>query len=198
MSKRDTIPKSTSRKFPGPCPCFDGVRWDELDINGKQWPVLADGTDSQIIHQTEFKRGKGRFHFFDWKETKELVENRDDYPYILTTGRILEHYNCGTMTRRTDNALLADKDLLAIHPRDAKKKNIEEGDKVRLYSARGEVLLTARISEEVKPGILYTTFHFPEFMVNNVTSDQHDEESLCPEYKVSSVDFEKASVPTPV
>ena len=173
-------------------PFFKGVKWDELGDNGKQWPVLEDGDDTQIIHQETFKRGKGKFHFFDWKETEELVENSEKFPYILTTGRILEHYNCGTMTRRTANAELLSEDTLVIHPKDATGKGIGDEDRVRLFSSRGEVTLRARLSDEVNPGILYTTFHFPEHMVNRVTSDVTDEESLCPEYKVAAVDFEKA------
>ncbi|MEM7392787.1 MAG: molybdopterin dinucleotide binding domain-containing protein, partial [Verrucomicrobiota bacterium] len=175
-------------------PFFAGVRWDELGENGKQWPVKPDGTDTKIVHQDQFKRGKGKFHYFDWKESRELVDNKDKFPYVLTTGRVLEQYNCGTMTRRTFNSQIVDRDLLVINPGDAKSKGIEDGDIVRLFSVRGEVDLESRISEEVKPGTLYTTFHFPEAMVNYVTSDQHDEESMCPEYKVTSVDFEKAKL----
>lgn len=174
-------------------PFFKGICWDELGKNGKQWPVAEDGTDTQIMHRDTFKRGKGKFHYFDWVETEEMKNNHDDYPFILTTGRILEHYNCGTMTRRTGNKEIVGKDVLAINLKDAADKGIESGDKVRIFSARGEVRLDAIVSDEVKPGILYTTFHFPEHMVNQVTSEETDEESLCPEYKVSAVNFEKAS-----
>ncbi len=174
-------------------PFFKGARWDELGENGKQWPILEGGQDTEIMHQGEFKRGKGKFHYFDWVESAEVTRHHGDaFPFILTTGRILEHYNCGTMTRRTGNSEIASEDWLSINPEDAKAKGIGEGDAVRLFSARGEVFLHARVSNEVKPGILYTTFHFPEFMVNQVTSTEHDEESMCPEYKVSCVDVEKA------
>ena len=73
------------------------------------------------------------------------------------------------------------------------KKKIKENDKVRLFSSRGEAVLKARISDEVNEGILYTTFHFPEIMVNNITGDITDEDSLCPEYKVAAVDLEKVN-----
>ena len=114
-----------------------------------------------------------------------------EFPFILTTGRVLEHYNCGTMTRRTGNAQIVTEDLLAIHPEDAARKGIADGDIVRVFSARGEVRMKARISDEVKPGILYTTFHFPENLVNVVTSSECDEDTMCPEYKVVAVDVEK-------
>jgi formate dehydrogenase major subunit len=174
-------------------PFFKGVRWEELGDNGKQWPVLEDGSDTKIMHTETFKRGKGKFHYFDWIESGEVTTHASSFPFILTTGRNLEHYNCGTMTRRTSNVEITTKDILAINPKDASAKGIESGDAVRVFSARGEVTLEAAVSDEVKSGVLYTTFHFPEFMVNNVTSEEKDAESLCPEYKVSSVDFEKVS-----
>ena len=173
-------------------PFFAGVSWDTLGDDGKQWPVQPDGTGTEIIHVDGFKRGKGKFHFFDWKESPELVEFSEVYPFILTTGRILEHYNSGTMTRRTSNEQIVSEDLLAIHPDDAAVHQIVDGGKVRLFSARGEVTMTAQISQEVTPGILYTTFHFPDIMVNYITGDACDEESLCPEYKVVAVNIEKA------
>ena len=83
--------------------------------------------------------------------------------------------------------------MLTIHPEDATRKHIQHGDKVRLFSARGEVELHAVVSEDVKPGILYTTFHFPEAMVNNVTGAGCDADTLCPEYKVIAADVERVS-----
>jgi formate dehydrogenase major subunit len=176
-------------------PFFKGITWANLDINGKQWPVQEGGVDTQILHQTEFKRGKGHFHYFDWKESTELKTNGAEFPFILTTGRILEHYNCGTMTRRTGNSEIVVQDYLSLNPADAQRKSIRTGDRVRLSSARGEVELEARVTDEVKPGILYTTFHFPEHLVNVVTSSECDEDTMCPEYKVVAVDVERVSAP---
>ena len=178
-------------------PFFAGVAWDTLGDDGKQWPVLADGTDTRIIHVDGFKRGKGRFHYFDWKESRELVEYAETYPFILTTGRLLEHYNSGTMTRRTSNETIVSEDVLLIHPADAESRSISSGDLIKLSSARGEAEMKARVSEKVKPGVLYTTFHFPEIMVNTITGDACDEESLCPEYKVVAVNIEKAGQAVP-
>ncbi|MDA0989592.1 MAG: formate dehydrogenase subunit alpha, partial [Verrucomicrobia bacterium] len=177
-------------------PFFRGVKWDELGDNGKQWPVLADGTDTQIMHIEQFKRGRGKLHFYEWEESTEILDNGAEFPFILTTGRKLEHYNCGTMTRRTANNEILTEDTLEIHPRDALKKGIEDGDWVRLFSKRGEVKLRAMRTRTVKPGILYTTFHFPEQLVNYVTSDVADRDTLCPEYKVVAVDIERIA-PTP-
>ena len=159
---------------------------------GKQWPVMDNGNDTQILHQTDFKRGLGKFHFYAFEESKELEKWLPEFPLILTTGRDLEHYNCGTMTRRTPNQQLHDQDTLWIHPADAKERGIGDDVKVRLFSARGEIELKASISLNIKPGVLRTTFHFPELMVNRITSDVVDKETLCPEYKVVSVNVEVA------
>jgi predicted molibdopterin-dependent oxidoreductase YjgC len=95
------------------------------------------------------------------------------------------------MTRRTENNTIVFEDVLDINPLDAEAKGIQTGDSVRLFSARGEAILKARHSDEVKAGVLYTTFHFPELMVNRIGSDEADSVTLCPEYKVTAVNFEK-------
>jgi formate dehydrogenase major subunit len=173
-------------------PFFAGIKWDRLGINGLQWPVAPDGTDTEVLHTETFKRGKGLFEFKEWEETEELVQHAADYPYILTTNRELEHYNCGAMTRRTANNQLLKDDYLMIHPDDAATHLILDGDYVCLESPRGKVDVKARITGEVKPGILSTTFHFPEIMINNLTGDVHDSEAKCPEYKVVAVRIRKS------
>lgn len=173
-------------------PFFKGVTWDRLGKNGLQWPVSEDGTDTQILHTEDFTIGKGQLSNFDFKESMEIVAHGKDYPFILTTNRDLEHYNCGAMTRRTNNVLINTEDVLWINPIDAEGKGINDGDLVCVESARGKVDIRANVTEDVRPGVLSTTFHFPEIMVNNITSDIHDSEALCPEFKVVSVDFRKA------
>jgi formate dehydrogenase major subunit len=173
-------------------PFFAGVTWENLGENGKQWPVKKDGTDTEILHLKEFQRGKGKFHYFDWIESSETKTNGKEYPYIITTNRELEHYNSGTMTRRTGNVEILTEDVLMIHPADAKKNLIDEGDMVCVESPRGKVDIKARITDEVKPGILSTTFHFPEVLLNLITSDVHDTEAKCPEYKIVAVTIRKS------
>ena len=173
-------------------PFFAGITWDRLGNNGLQWPVALDGTDTQILHQTEFKIGKGQFIFNNWRETEELVSHAKDYPYILTTNRELEHYNCGAMTRRTGNVEILKDDYLMINPEDATKHFISEGDYVCLESPRGKVDVKAKITNQVKSGVVSTTFHFPEIMINNITGDVHDSEAMCPEYKVVAVKIRKS------
>ncbi len=168
-------------------PFFAGITWENLRDNGKQWPVAADGTDTRILHRQQFKLPKGRFYFYAFQETPELLEHSAEYPYILTTSRRLEHYNCGSMTRRTANVELLDHDALLINPEDAKREGVTDGTCIRLRSAYGETQLNIQISDEVKPGILFTTFHFPEIAINHLTSGIRDQESMTPEYKVVAV-----------
>ncbi len=172
-------------------PFFKGVTWEGLGTQGLQWPVNEDGIDTKILHQKEFSRGKGKFHYFDFKESRELEKHQDEYPFILTTSRELQHYNAATMTRRTANNEILNKDVLMVNPKDALSKKLKTGDFTKITSHRGDVTLEIEVTKKVKPGILRTTFHFPEALVNMVTSAETDEETKCPEYKIVAVDIEK-------
>src|SRR6056300_970023 len=174
-------------------PFFKGVTRERLGKFGLQWPVKEDGTDTQILHTETFKIGKGRLKNFDWKESTEVKTNKKDYPLILTTSRVLQHYNAATMTRRTKNINIVDEDILLIHPKDAADRDLNTGDIGRLYSGRGEVALKVEVTDKVKQGIVFTTFHFPEHMVNMVTGHGKDEETMCAEHKVSAVEVQKIS-----
>ena len=173
-------------------PFFKGIKWEELGENGKQWPVAEDGKSTDMIHIHEFKRGKGHIQFFNWRETEEITQHGNEFPYIITTNRDLEHYNCGAMTRRTGNVEINSEDVLLINPQDAEDNGIKDGDMVCVTSARGKVDIKARITDQVNPGVMSTTFHFPEIMVNMITSDVHDSEAKCPEYKVVAVKIRKS------
>lgn len=117
--------------------------------------------------------------------TEEKVNRR--FPLILTTGRILSQYNVGAQTRRTDNVRWHDEDRLEIHPHDAQERGIADGDWVGIVSRAGETVLRARVSERMQPGVVYTTFHFPESGANVITTDNSDWATNCPEYKVTAV-----------
>ncbi len=169
-----------------------GLTWEGLGKNGLQWPIKEDGTDTKMLHiNGAFKKGKGKFHHFDFEESPEIVEHGIKYPFILTTGRELEHYNSGTMTRRTDNQELLAKDYLEVHPKDALEKGIKDDETVRIFSDRGSVNIPVKYSKKVKRGILRTTFHQPEVFINIITGSVGDKETMTPEYKVVAVDFEK-------
>ncbi|MBL0340363.1 MAG: formate dehydrogenase subunit alpha [Bacteroidetes bacterium] len=185
-------PKTLLEEISQIVPFFAGVKWDELGENGKQWPVLPDGSDTEILHTETFKRGRGKFQVASWKESEEIVNHGAEFPYILTTNRELEHYNCGTMTRRTGNVEIITDDVLLINPSDAKNHLINDGDMVCISSARGKIDVKAKITDEVREGVLSSTFHFPEVRMNDLTSSVSDSEAMCPEYKVVAVNIRKS------
>ncbi|MBU6252733.1 MAG: formate dehydrogenase subunit alpha, partial [Alphaproteobacteria bacterium] len=177
-------------------PSFAGVSFDRLDQEGSlQWPVNESAPDgSPIMHIDGFVRGKGKFVVTDYVPTDERTGPR--YPLLLTTGRILSQYNVGAQTRRTDNVLWHEEDLLEIHPVDAENRGIKTGDWVRLASRAGETTLRATVTERVAPGVVYTTFHHPMTQANVVTTDYSDWATNCPEYKVTAVQISPSNGPT--
>ena len=186
-------PKTMLEEISQIVPFFTGVKWEGLGQQGKQWPVAPGGQDTKILHvDGKFKRGKGKFFFKEFLESTEIQENGKDFPLILTTNRTLEHYNAGTMTRRTPNKDIILEDVVMINPADAEVHFIHDGDWVCIESARGKVDIKALVTDEVKPGVISTTFHFPEHNINLVTSSVHDSEALCPEYKVVAVRIRKS------
>jgi formate dehydrogenase major subunit len=169
-------------------PTFAGVSYEKLERLGSiQWPCNAaapEGTPTMHVHQ--FVRGKGKFCLTEYVPTSERSTSR--FPLILTTGRVLTQYNVGAQTRRTDNVVWHAEDLLEIHPHDAEVRGIADGDWVGLTSRAGETVLRARITERIAPGVVYTTFHFPETNANVVTTENSDWATNCPEYKVTAVE----------
>ena len=118
------------------------------------------------------------------------------FPLLLTTGRILSHYNVGAQTRRTDNVAWHPEDLLEIHPHDAEVRGVKEGDWVRLASRAGETTLRATLTDRVSPGVVYTTFHHPTTQANVITTDFSDWATNCPEYKVTAVQISPSNGPS--
>ncbi|WP_432239449.1 formate dehydrogenase subunit alpha [Herbaspirillum robiniae] len=168
-------------------PSFHGVNYAKLEKLGSiQWPcndAAPEGTP--IMHIGSFIRGKGKFLNTQYFATDEKVTQR--YPLILTTGRILSQYNVGAQTRRTENSQWHSEDVLEIHPHDAEDRGIREGDWVGIESRAGQTVLRATVTEKVQPGVVYTTFHFPESGANVITTDNSDWATNCPEYKVTAV-----------
>ncbi|BBL76114.1 formate dehydrogenase subunit alpha [Methylomagnum ishizawai] len=177
-------------------PTFTGVSFAKLDELGSvQWPCnekAPNGTPT--MHIDEFVRGKGRFLLTEYVPTQERTSSR--YPLILTTGRILSQYNVGAQTRRTMNSMWHSEDRLEIHAHDAEQRGVKDGDWVGIKSRAGETVLRALITDRVQPGVVYTTFHFPESGANVITTDNSDWATNCPEYKVTAVQVTKVAGPS--
>jgi formate dehydrogenase major subunit len=174
-------------------PTFTNVSFKFLDeVGSVQWPCNEKAPmGTPIMHIDNFVRGKGLFIETDYVPTEERTNRK--FPLLLTTGRILSQYNVGAQTRRTDNMVWYDADLLEVHPSDAEMRGIKEGDLVALSSRKGEISLVATITERVQPGVVYTTFHNPETGANVVTTEHSDWATSCPEYKVTAVQITPAN-----
>jgi formate dehydrogenase major subunit len=169
-------------------PHFAGVSFERLERRGLQWPVEPDGTDAPILYAERFDKpdGLGRFAALPYKPPGDAAD--EEFPLILVTGRVLQHYNAGTMTRRTGNIDLVDRDWLEVHPDDAARLWISDGDSVSIRSRVGRIELHARVTERIEPGHVFTSFHFPEARTNLLVGSSADINTSCPEYKVVAVD----------
>jgi formate dehydrogenase major subunit len=169
-------------------PTFAGVSFEMLDrVGSVQWPCNdASPTGTPIMHVDEFVRGKGQFITTPYVPTDERSTRK--FPLLLTTGRILSQYNVGAQTRRTANVIWHPEDLLDMHESDAEVRGISDGTWVEVSSRAGRTAMRARISDEVPPGVVYTTFHHPVSGANVITTDNSDWATNCPEYKVTAVE----------
>lgn len=177
-------------------PTFANVTYHKLDQQGSiQWPCneqFPDGTP--IMHIDKFPTGNGKFVVTPYVATEERTNRR--FPLLLTTGRILSQYNVGAQTRRTENQVWHDEDILELHPSDAEVRGIKDGDWLGITSRSGETVLKAKVSNKMQAGIVYTTFHHPFSGANVITTENSDWATNCPEYKVTAVQVEKVTSPS--
>lgn len=167
---------------------YGGMNYQRLGINGLQWPCPdRDHGGTPYLHKDHFSRGRGRFHAISFKKPAE--ERDEQYPFLLTTGRMFAHYHFGTMTRISSHLDKEQKTgYVEIHPGDAGRLGIKESDTLILSSRRGEMIVSARISKTVARGTLFLPIHFGENPSNVLTSsDAFDPIAKIPEYKVSAV-----------
>ena len=165
---------------------FGGVSYTRLGADGLQWPCPEPGhSGTARVHTEGFVRGKGRLVAIGYVASPEQCS--EDFPFVLVTGRVLDHYNVGSMTRRTAQRELVGEDLLEIHPDDAAAKGLAAGDLVELESRRSRARVRVTLSQRVTPGTLFLAFHYPETHTNRLTSAYTDPESKCPEYKITAV-----------
>ena len=165
---------------------FGGVSYERLAGDGLQWPCPSrEHPGTATMHTEGFMRGKGRLSTLDFLPSPE--QSSEHFPYLLVTGRVLDHYNVGTMTRRTPQRDLVSEDVLEIHPDDAAREEIDDGEVVTLESQWGSITVKARVSRRIAPRTLFLAFHFPETHTNRVIGPHVDPESKCPQYKATAV-----------
>lgn len=174
-------------------PSYAGISYERLEKGGLQWPCpdrYHPGT--RILHRERFARGRGKFHAVDYSPPAELPD--EEYPFLLSTGRIRYQYHTGTMTRRSRSLHhVAPEERLLMHADDAARLGIEEGGLVRVISRRGEVTGRVSISKRPQPGMVFGTFHFRETPINRLTIDALDPVGKIPAFKVCAVRVEKVT-----
>jgi len=175
-------------------PIYGGISYERIKTGGLQWPCpTKDHPGTPILHKEKFSRGKGKFWPIEFKEPAELPDN--EYPFILTTGRVIFHYHTGTMSRKSE---LLNKEVptgyVEINPADAQKLNISNSSKVAVISRRGRLEINARITDQVKEGVVFIPFHFAECAANILTNPVFDPVAKIPEFKACSCRLEKVEI----
>ena len=169
-------------------PSYGGVSYERLEREGElRWPCPdADHPGTPILHVGKFTRGKGLFSAVEYKPPAEVPD--EEYPLILTTGRLLTHYHTGTMTRRVEplNELVPHNQVW-VNPADAEALGVEDRQEVALQSRRGAIRLEAKVTDKVGEGVVFVPFHFGESPANALTNPAVDPVAKIPEYKVAAV-----------
>ncbi|ELZ4684550.1 formate dehydrogenase subunit alpha [Enterococcus faecalis] len=179
--------KEIMKEISAVTPSFGGINYERLEKESLQWPCrsLTD-PGTPIMHVGSFARGKGLFKAIPYKQAQELPD--EEYPYLMTTGRMLYHYNTRAMTGRTEGInQIANHSYIEINAVDAQALGIQEGDKVEVHSRRGKIETYAAVGNRVFPQEVFMTFHFPDGNVNEITNAVFDDIATIPEYKVCAV-----------
>jgi len=168
-------------------PIYGGIDYRRIRNEGLIWPCL-DHTHpgTPILHRETFPRGRGRFIATHPQLPAEMPD--PDYPFLLSTGRVLEHYHTGTMTRKSEGLnRIKPACQVELHPEDARRLEIGHGQQVRVASRRGEITVTALVTNRVAPGMVFIPFHFAEAAANALTNAACDAAAKIPEFKVCAV-----------
>lgn len=175
-------------------PSYKGITWDRIDKLGIHWPCPDEAHEgTPILHTAQFTRGKGLFHAIEHAPPAELPDN--DYPYILTTGRVLYHYHTGTMTMKTDGLnMLSPECFVEISSNDAKDLGLDTGSMVNVSSRRGKIKAKLKISSKAVDGTIFIPFHFADAAANELTNAKLDPTAKIPEFKVCAVHIEPETV----
>jgi formate dehydrogenase alpha subunit len=172
-------------------PAYAGVKYERIENTGLQTPVLDDADPgTPFLFAESFPRGRGKFHPLEYIPVVEMPD--DEYPFILSTGRVLEHWHGGSMTRNSKLDDLYPEALVEIHPTDAARIGVNEADVVRVSSRRGTIVLRAKVSYKTTMGVVFIPFHFREAAANLLTIDALDPLAKIPEYKACAVRVDPA------
>jgi formate dehydrogenase major subunit len=184
-------PAEIMEEIAGLAPSYGGMAYERLEKECLQWPCPTENhPGTKFLHKDRFSRGLGLFHPIDYIPPAELPD--EEYPFILTTGRVLYHYHTGTMTRRSMGTTQRyPESLVEINPADAEKLGIESGSTVTVASRRGKIQAKAQLTERSPQGAVFMNFHFREAAVNLLTNPALDPIAKIPEYKVCAVKVEK-------
>ncbi len=185
-------PKEIMEEISSVTPSYAGITYERLDKGEVlHWPCPdKNHPGTPFLHAKNFPRGKGKFFALDYIPPAELPDSK--YPYILSTGRIPFHFHGGSMTRKIDILNQeAPTGYVNIHPEDAKKLGIADGQWLNVSSRRGEISIKANISTEVNPGIVFIPMHFSECAVNTLTDRKFDAIAKIPGFKVCAVNITK-------
>lgn len=172
-------------------PSYGGISFERLERGGLQWPCPnKDHPGTVYLHKGQFTRGKGKFNVVSYRQSMEVPDR--EYPFILTTGRVLCQYHTGTMTRKVhDLNYLRGEELVEMNPEDALTLGIEDGSMVEVSSRRGKLLVRAKTTDKSPKGVVFMTFHFAETPTNVLTNPALDPVAKIPELKVCAVKLNK-------
>jgi len=174
------------------CPSYHGMTYDILGEEGVHWPCYEPGDEGDpFLYEDGFETESGLGQIEGVRHQPPAEVPDEEYPLVLTTARLEEHYNTGTMSRRSPTLNRQHpENFVDVHPADAERYGIEDGDTVRLRSRRGEITLTAQVTEAIKEGSVWTTPHFAAASANRLTNDVLDERAKIPEYKAAAAEID--------
>jgi predicted molibdopterin-dependent oxidoreductase YjgC len=173
-------------------PEYRGVKYTRIEEVGLQTPVWDEQhPGTEYLFSETFPRGRGKFHLLEFVPPVEMPD--DEFPFTLTTGRVLEHWHGGTMTRHSKLDELFPEARVELNPADAALMGITDGQVVRVSSRRGSIILRATVTEKTSAGVVFIPFHFAEAAANILTIDALDPQAKIPEFKACAVNVKPAS-----
>ncbi|HEC23242.1 MAG TPA: formate dehydrogenase subunit alpha [Chloroflexi bacterium] len=176
-------------------PAFQGITYERLEREGGvHWPCPAeDHPGTPYLFEEGFPRGRGKFWPLELNRERELPD--EEYPFILSTGRVLYHWHGGTMTRRSRLDDIWPEAIVEMHPDDAGTLGLQTGDWVKVSSRRGQITLRVLVTGRSPAGTVFIPFHFAEAAANVLTLNEVDPRAKIPGYKVCAVRVEKTAPP---